>query len=227
MWKLFAELDPEAGAKLWAALDAHLATVKQRAGNAEQPIERLAADALVEVVTGSKPTTGDRPAVPEVSVLIDWATLRAGSTTTRSTSSPTAPPFPWRRLGGCAAKPSSSPSSSDRTGGPSISAGRCGQRRASSGACCGPCTARAGTRTATHRSTGARIHHVHPWEHGGRTDLDNLLPLCSKHHHLVHDGGWTLTMPTDRSVGFTNRDHGVTIDGPPVTTRATSPPRAA
>ena len=24
----------------------------------------------------------------------------------------------------------------------------------------------------------------------GRTNLDNLLPLCSRHHHLVHEGRW-------------------------------------
>ena len=31
------------------------------------------------------------------------------------------------------------------------------------------------------------IHHLHPWERGGLTDLDNLVPLCSYHHHLIHD----------------------------------------
>ena len=35
-------------------------------------------------------------------------------------------------------------------------------------------------------------HHLTPWESGGGTDLANLLPLCSRHHHLVHEGGWTL-----------------------------------
>ena len=30
------------------------------------------------------------------------------------------------------------------------------------------------------------IHHVVPWAKGGRTDLDNLTLLCSKHHHLHH-----------------------------------------
>ena len=33
------------------------------------------------------------------------------------------------------------------------------------------------------------IHHVVPWEKGGPTDLDNLLPLCSHHHYLVHATG--------------------------------------
>lgn len=29
-------------------------------------------------------------------------------------------------------------------------------------------------------------HHIHHWEHGGTTDLDNLTLFCSRHHHLVH-----------------------------------------
>ena len=32
------------------------------------------------------------------------------------------------------------------------------------------------------------IHHVIEWLRFGSTDLDNLLPLCSRHHHLVHEG---------------------------------------
>ena len=33
------------------------------------------------------------------------------------------------------------------------------------------------------------IHHLRPWEHGGHTNLDNLVPLCSYHHHWVHECG--------------------------------------
>jgi hypothetical protein len=33
------------------------------------------------------------------------------------------------------------------------------------------------------------VHHIHYWESGGRTDLSNMVPLCSRHHHAVHDGG--------------------------------------
>lgn len=33
-------------------------------------------------------------------------------------------------------------------------------------------------------------HHVLPWEHGGPTDLDNLVLKCSRHHHLGHQPGW-------------------------------------
>jgi hypothetical protein len=35
-------------------------------------------------------------------------------------------------------------------------------------------------------------HHIHEWEHGGETNLDNLVLLCSRHHHVVHEGGWTI-----------------------------------
>jgi hypothetical protein len=37
-----------------------------------------------------------------------------------------------------------------------------------------------------------QAHHLVPFEAGGATDLDNLCLLCSHHHHLVHEGGWSL-----------------------------------
>ena len=49
-----------------------------------------------------------------------------------------------------------------------------------------------------------QIHHIDYWENGGRTDMSNQLPLCNKHHHAVHEGGWTLTLdPATRAVTFT------------------------
>ena len=39
------------------------------------------------------------------------------------------------------------------------------------------------------------LHHIRYWENGGRTDLANLIPLCSKHHHAAHEGGWHLAPP--------------------------------
>jgi len=43
-----------------------------------------------------------------------------------------------------------------------------------------------------------RIHHIHWWENGGRTDLPNMIPLCETHHHQVHEGGWSITMAPNR-----------------------------
>jgi hypothetical protein len=35
-------------------------------------------------------------------------------------------------------------------------------------------------------------HHVKHWLHGGGTSADNLVLLCTHHHHLVHEGGWSV-----------------------------------
>ena len=48
-----------------------------------------------------------------------------------------------------------------------------------------------------------QIHHIEYWESGGATDLDNMVPLCTRHHHDAHEGGWTLTLdPATRTVTF-------------------------
>jgi hypothetical protein len=37
---------------------------------------------------------------------------------------------------------------------------------------------------------GRDAHHVRHWAEGGRTALSNLVHLCSRHHRLVHEGGY-------------------------------------
>ena len=41
------------------------------------------------------------------------------------------------------------------------------------------------------------IHHLVPWEHGGPTDLDQLVLVCSFHHHQVLHTGFTLVRQPD------------------------------
>jgi hypothetical protein len=57
-------------------------------------------------------------------------------------------------------------------------------------------------------------HHIRWWRNMGHTDLANLIPLCSHHHHKMHEGGWQLVLHPDRSVTITFPD-GNTIHGPP------------
>ncbi|MEZ5411547.1 MAG: HNH endonuclease signature motif containing protein [Acidimicrobiales bacterium] len=47
-----------------------------------------------------------------------------------------------------------------------------------------------------------QAHHVVPWSppSNGPTDLANLVPLCSRHHHLAHEGGWRLVLDADRGL---------------------------
>jgi hypothetical protein len=59
------------------------------------------------------------------------------------------------------------------------------------------------------------IHHVIWFDPDGRTDIDNLLPLCHRHHHLAHEGGWKLTMLTDRTLRVTLPNGEVRVHSPP------------
>ncbi|NNF53603.1 MAG: DUF222 domain-containing protein, partial [Acidimicrobiales bacterium] len=45
-----------------------------------------------------------------------------------------------------------------------------------------------------------QIHHITFWEHGGATDLHELIPLCSRHHHQIHEGNWTIRLDQDRNL---------------------------
>ena len=47
------------------------------------------------------------------------------------------------------------------------------------------------------------IHHVNEWIPDGLTDLDNLVPACHRHHHLVHEGRWHLHLAPDRTLTLT------------------------
>jgi hypothetical protein len=45
-------------------------------------------------------------------------------------------------------------------------------------------------------------HHIHHWARGGPTKLDNLVQLCSYHHRLVHEGGFSVERAGPRAVRF-------------------------
>jgi hypothetical protein len=58
-------------------------------------------------------------------------------------------------------------------------------------------------------------HHVHPWLHGGPTNLPNLVLLCTRHHHLLHRPGWEAKLLPDATFKVTD---------PKGRTRTTRPP---
>lgn len=60
------------------------------------------------------------------------------------------------------------------------------------------------------------VHHVDWYTHGGPTDIDNLLPLCSTHHHLAHEGGWVLILAPDRAVTVIRPGGHGSVHGPPL-----------
>jgi hypothetical protein len=71
-----------------------------------------------------------------------------------------------------------------------------------------------GARRFTH------AHHVVWWEHGGSTDLGNLVLVCAFHHKLVHEYGWSVERGSDGTARWRAPDGTRHIAGP-------APPLAA
>lgn len=84
-----------------------------------------------------------------------------------------------------------------------------GQRRAIRARHGHRCAAPGCGRRVTH------IHHVRHFGDGGPTEIDNGIPLCFFHHHLVHEGGWHVEW--DPATGVTAL---VSPDGRRLTTHA-------
>ncbi len=176
----------------------------------DDPIERqqyLAALAVLSLLRGEGGSTGR----PEVIVVVDatqvdgWCVdwgLPVDVPARRAAR--TSPPAPS--------------STSSRSGLPpiSISAAANGSRTRRSDGCCGRCTRRVRSRAARCGSLAARCITSGEWEHGGPTDLDNLLPICNRHHqHFVHDKGWKLKLLPDRTLEITLPDGETMTTGPP------------
>lgn len=68
----------------------------------------------------------------------------------------------------------------------------------------------------THTNTDfLQPHHVVHWADGGETDVGNLVALCSRHHRLHHEGGYTVHKVEDGEFVFRNADGRVIPKAPP------------
>jgi hypothetical protein len=65
---------------------------------------------------------------------------------------------------------------------------------------------RACTFPGCHHTRYLDTHHVHHWADGGETSLDNLLVLCTTHHRLVHEGGFSIQRNRDGRYYFCRPD---------------------
>ncbi len=60
-----------------------------------------------------------------------------------------------------------------------------------------------------------KLHHITWWRHGGRTDLHNLLPVCTHHHSKIHDAGWEVSLGANRELTVRFPDGTVHNNEPP------------
>jgi len=203
MHKTLIECDPIRDAAVHSAFEAQLARLKQQPEHTNVPFGSLQVDALVAAVSSTEP---GQARIPEVSLLIDQHSACHGRhpNTICETSAGTPLPVTTAQRLCCDANIigiTIGPNGEVLNVGREQRTANRAQRRA----------LRAMYRTCAHPHCQVsfdrcRIHHIIPWAIGGRTDLDQLLPLCEQHHHLVHEGNWQLTMTPDRICTWTRPD---------------------
>lgn len=217
MYDLRGRLHPELGAKVKRALDRHVAAAinnAEQAGIAEYVNRtvnrgRLTAEALGELISAGHGSV--RPTVADISVLVDEQTLSTGEchdhTVCETSDGAPLPISTVRRLicdafvTGVVIGQDGNPLNVGRT---TRTANRA-QRRA----------LRALYRTCVAQGCDVlfdqcELHHIWWWEHGGPSDLDNFVPVCAHHHHLLHTLAWRLHLAADRTLTIRDR-HDVTI----------------
>jgi hypothetical protein len=59
-----------------------------------------------------------------------------------------------------------------------------------------------------------KLHHIIWWHHDGRTDLDNLIPVCSVHHGRIHNDAWTIELGPNRELTLRLPDGSIQTTGP-------------
>ena len=203
MHKTLIECDPITDRQIWAAIQRERGKLRRRRQHqgTKPSWDRLTVDALVEAV--SNPTGSSRGSLV---VHLDVATLTTGRHVDSlcETDSGVAVPVETARRLACEAD--IIPIVLDGKGvvldeGRAKRLATADQRtaiEAMQATCSHP--------DCTVTIDDCRIHHLRPWQQGGRTDLAGLAPVCEPHHHLVHEGGWTFTMTPDRVATWVRPD---------------------
>lgn len=206
-------LHPELANQVFGAVDQQVASmIKQgeRRGDVEFvnrsfDRNRLAAEALGELVAGGHQQR--RPLEADITLIVDAHTATTGElhdhSVCETSDGAVLPPASVRRLM-CQGR--ITPIVVDQNGNPfnmgrQIRHANRRQRRALRALY--RCCAFDGCEMVFDR---CEIHHILPWDFGGLTDLENLIPLCSRHHHVVHEGGWKLDLASDRTLVITRSD---------------------
>ena len=202
MGHIHTELDPESHAKILASINAKIRSLKhqQEQRSSDDPLaplthEQLEAEAFIELITGSDAL--DRR-IPEVIVLIDYHTLVGDWHASSLCETIDGIPIPADTVRRYCCQANIIPAVLGSDGQPlDVGAGSRlatpAQRRGiysmyrtcAVRGCCTPVG-------------DCEIHHLDEWIHHQTTDLARLIPLCKRHHHLTHEGGWRIDTDENR-----------------------------
>jgi len=196
MFRIDGYLDPITGANLRDELVKRMA----RAGRADlRTAKQRRADALAEIVAASATSRG-RLGVSQVSVLVDLEDLSAGDGGYLEDGSPLGARL--FDLITCTAIISVILGTNRNNVFVPLALAR-GRRGASHAQWQALVARDRGCIRCGRTPRFCEAHHVHHWRHGGTTDITNLVLLCSRCHHDLHFGSFTVRM-----------DQGIPIIGP-------------
>ena len=203
MMTLCAQLTAEDGVAVWQAL-----TDKARSWTDERTLDQRRADALVALCTGRT----DAPLV-RVQVTVDAATLLGlADNPAHLPGYGPLPPAVGRALAGDA---DWQRWVSDPTTGELLDQGRrCYRPTAALRRFIQARDRRCRFPGCTTPARWADLDHRDPYDSGGRTDRDNLTPLCRRHHRLKTHTRWRYRRRPDGSVEWTS-PHGRSWHDPP------------
>ncbi|MDH3299168.1 MAG: HNH endonuclease [Acidimicrobiia bacterium] len=201
MGRIHAEFDPERYEAIVNSVEARLTRLANQGGF--NKTSNLAATAAFELLTGVASGGGGRP---HLNVIVDWDTFTRGphdDSVRETCGGHPLPPESISRLA-CDATIRRIRLNSD---GVPVDVGR--RYRTATDAQWQ--AIRSVYRTCAwdrcdRPLAWCQLHHIHEWENGGSTDLCNLVPLCSKHHHAVHEGGWKIKLAEDRRLDIHRPD---------------------
>jgi hypothetical protein len=57
-----------------------------------------------------------------------------------------------------------------------------------------------------HRTRYLDGHHLEHWIYGGETSADNMTLLCTYHHRMLHEGGFSIVKQADATLRFVTAD---------------------
>jgi hypothetical protein len=220
MCKTLIELDPIRDAALHSAHQAQLARLRAEAGQTDVPFAQLQVDALIATVSSDTP--GQQSA--DVTMHIDLRSACHGRHDATLCELADGTPLPVSTVQRLCCEATAALVAIDEHG-EAVAVGRefrtatRAQRRA----------LRAMYSTCVHPHCQVpvdrcRVHHVRFWRLGGRTDLGNMVPVCEQHHHLVHEGGWRLTMDAERICTWVQPDGTIWHEGPSINRRPEQSP---
>jgi hypothetical protein len=211
MHKTLIELDPVSDREFWSAVQHQRGVVRARTVNRQVSWDRLTVDALLECVSSGS-ATGRRVPSIRVHISLDRLLSDIGNVTLCETDS--GDPIPAETVRRLACEADLIPMVFNGAG-VILDEGRTkrlatAEQRAA---------IEAMQRTCAHPDCtvtidDCRIHHVTFWREGGKTDLADIVGICEQHHHLVHEGGWSLTMTPDRLATWTRPDGTTYWTGP-------------